>query len=198
MSRESYSSTRSSFRYDALGRVVAMVQPGDSVDLPTRSFEYHLASPLSSVREEQRERSGESGTITTISFFDGLNRARGVVKEGSAPGTFVAEKLAAYDARGNRFFLAYPSVEARADLPSVTGRDGTWTRFDATGRPVAVRNADGSETRTEYTPLGRIESDENDTDPNSPHANTPTTYAFDGLELAPSRRTRRHAGSHHR
>jgi len=55
------------------------------------------------------------------------------------------------------------------------------TEFDATLRVVRATNPDGSHARTEYEPLVTSSFDENDTDPASPHFNTPMRHASDGL-----------------
>jgi RHS repeat-associated protein len=57
----------------------------------------------------------------------------------------------------------------------------TGTRFDATLRPVETTHPDGTLTRTAYEPLVTAVYDENDTDPASPHANTPHVFYVDGL-----------------
>jgi len=55
------------------------------------------------------------------------------------------------------------------------------TFYDATGRTRQVVNTDGTFARTEYFPLTRIESDEEDTNPSSGHYATPKVFYDDGL-----------------
>ncbi|MBI2926735.1 MAG: VCBS repeat-containing protein [Verrucomicrobia bacterium] len=55
------------------------------------------------------------------------------------------------------------------------------TEYDATLRVVQATNPDGTRARTEYEPLVTRAFDENDTDPASPHFNTPMVQFADGL-----------------
>jgi YD repeat-containing protein len=55
------------------------------------------------------------------------------------------------------------------------------TEYDATLRAVRVTNPGGTQARTEYEPLVTRSFDENDTDPASPHFNTPMVNVSDGL-----------------
>jgi len=57
----------------------------------------------------------------------------------------------------------------------------TSTEYDATLRVVRATNPDGTRARTEYEPLATRGFDENDTDPASPHFNTPMVSISDGL-----------------
>lgn len=53
--------------------------------------------------------------------------------------------------------------------------------YDAAGRPIRRVNADGTFSRIAYFPLSRIEWDEEDANPSSPHYDTPLCYYEDGL-----------------
>jgi RHS repeat-associated protein len=57
----------------------------------------------------------------------------------------------------------------------------TRQRYNATLRPVETTNADGTRRRAVYEPLVTLAFDENDTDPVSPHFNTPRAHHRDGL-----------------
>jgi RHS repeat-associated protein len=168
-------------RYDALGRLVSIVKPGDSLELATVRFRYDLASPLSTIRTETRERSGEPGTIVSVEHIDGLGRKRASAQESAEPGRYILSDLVAFDARGNASFSAFPTEERSADLPRVGNRDGTHSSYDATGRVLSTTHVDGSSTSTVYLPLERRDWDENDDDPESEHYDTPTSYRLDGL-----------------
>lgn len=56
------------------------------------------------------------------------------------------------------------------------------TDYDATLRATKVTNPDRTFRRTVYEPLATRSFDENDTDPSSPHSNTPMVHYKDGLE----------------
>jgi RHS repeat-associated protein len=53
--------------------------------------------------------------------------------------------------------------------------------FDATLRELTLTNPDGTWRRTQHEPLATMFYDENDTDPASPHFDTPTIHHTDGL-----------------
>ena len=54
--------------------------------------------------------------------------------------------------------------------------------YDPLARSVRTVNPDGTYSSITYGPLTQIHFDEEDNTPSSPHANTPTTFSFDGLE----------------
>ena len=171
-----------SVKYDALGRVLTLVRPGDSTERPTTSFSYRFGSPTSIVTTQQREHSGQDNVTLRYAHVDGLGRERAIFNEGSTQGQWILSKLSRFDARGQVAFVAYPTVENSADYPSTSsGRDGTESLRDAQGREVAIRHPDGSETQRQYSPLSVASFDENETDSSSAHFNTPTTQKQDGL-----------------
>lgn len=169
------------FRYDGLGRPIALIEPGDSDTLPTRSFEYHLGAPLSRVRSETREKSGQLGAIVQHTYTDGLGRARGTFEE--APDQrWAALELARYGARGWPDFIQHPRFEPSADpVAADPARGGVAVTYDALGRKREETEVDGARRRWEYLPLAAVAHDEDDLDPASPHVGTPSTHHKDGL-----------------
>ena len=170
-----------SFRYDGLGRLTTLVLPGDTLERPTRHYDYELASPLSILRSVEREVAGSEDGIEKLEFYDGFSRLRGRLEEGSVAGQWVARDVAYFDARGNAAFTAHPSFESAPELPPRDGRSGIATRYDAIGRKLGIVHPDGAATQIRYLPLAREESDENDLDPASPHHHTPKRLIEDGL-----------------
>ena len=168
-------------RYDALGRVIALVEPGDTDALPTRVYQYRLGAPTSSVRTEQRVRSGETSTVVTLAVVDSRGRARGTFAAAGG-GRFALSGATSYGARGWSAFAARPSFERSADLPSIDdGRSGVRSTYDSLGRALDETEPDGATRRHEYAPLVARMFDENDTDNGSPHHDTPTRALTDGL-----------------
>ncbi|MGC4070806.1 MAG: toxin TcdB middle/N-terminal domain-containing protein [Polyangiaceae bacterium] len=168
--------------YDAMGRITSIVKPGDSPELPTLSFQYEMAKPLSTVRTQVRERSGEPGTLDKVVLVDGLGRERATFSEGSQAGKWILSGYSRFDARGNARFTAYANETSSTSLPEADAELlGTTSVRDALERVISVRHPDGAEARTEYSPLQRTVWDENDTDPNSPYTDTPIKYDTDGL-----------------
>ena len=182
-------------QYDALGRVVSIVKPGDSIERPTLSFERVIAAPLSSVTTHAREQSGTDNTLDTLEAVDGLGRKRASFSEGTQPGSWILSGFSQLDARGNPKLTAYANEVASLVIPAPSAAlPGTAYMRDAAGRVVVSRHPDGAEARNEYAPLSETSWDENDSDPASPHYGTPTTTHYDGLGPGAFRhRTRRWA-----
>src|SRR6185503_9896280 len=63
----------------------------------------------------------------------------------------------------------------------VNGADKTTTRYDATLREITKTNPDGTFIRTDFEPFLERRFDEDDNQPSSPHAGTPTVLHQDGL-----------------
>ena len=166
--------------YDELGRTVQIVRPGDDEERPTQRFEYTLGAPLSQVRVEQRQRSGEDHVVLEIRHVDGLGRARGSFVR-TDDGRWAASGLVEHGARGWVARAARPSFERSADVVALESRPTPRQEYDALGRTIRSIDVDESETRTEHGPLWRREWDANDSDGDSPHQGTPTTYYDDGL-----------------
>lgn len=147
--------------YDALGRPAAMVQPGDTEDLPTTTYEYVLGSPVSYVRSEQRQRHGETASLVTYRYVDGLGRDRGAYRRMKG-GAWAASGIVDFGPRGLAREAALPFRTTNADLAQVADADATVvTTYDAMGRPLVEREPDGAERRTSYAPLRRTNVDEN-------------------------------------
>ncbi len=167
------------FLYDPLGRLVAIVRPGDSEELPTERYVYELDAPLSRLTVEWRRASGGEAVDTEIRFFDGLARQRGAATDAGAQGWALTGAVD-YDPRGNvrrRYrgaFHAAPGDEISA------GTAFDETIYDALGRVVGVLYPDGTSRLVTWAPLAASEWDEADLDPASPHAETPVHRRYDG------------------
>jgi YD repeat-containing protein len=174
-----------SFSYDPFGRLAAVVKPGDTNDLPTISYVYTVASPVSVVETRQREVSGEAHTLDAYHYMDGLGRSRAKVTE-DAGGTYAITEATAYNARGKKQFAAEPfRCEGISESCSLYGtslavRPGIAYAYDALARVVRITNPDGTAIAVDHFPMGEVISDEDDLDMTSEHAGTPTTRRYDG------------------
>lgn len=175
--------------YDALGRPSNIIEPGDTPQSPTEHYEYHLGSPLSQVEIRSRIASGAEATEIEIRFVDGLGRRRGsaVPFEG---GGWVLHGVPRFGPRGWNSRIARPFVRPdhavaalQADVP------GTQTQYDCTGRVIGQLLPDGARTRVEREPQIERSFDADDTDPASPHFDTPHTRELDGLGRTTAERT---------
>jgi RHS repeat-associated protein len=105
-------------KYDVFGRVVKSIEDGDSESLPTRSYEYidtALASngtitTPSCVITRNRVTSGQSSTIDTYCYYDGLGRV-------------VQTKSMAEDESG---YLRYRTQDSWAASDSVSHKTIAW------------------------------------------------------------------------
>jgi RHS repeat-associated protein len=92
------------FEYDGFGRRLAEWGPGDSAALPTVSYRHEFGAvpgrTLRWVRERtgQGERTGTTGNVESVAWFDGLGRLAGMTVESPA-GRTVTRALV-YDAMG--------------------------------------------------------------------------------------------------
>jgi RHS repeat-associated protein len=166
--------------YDALSRLVAIVEPGDTAPLPTLRYEYVTGTlPVERVMR-RRAVSGAAETIDTREIFDGTDTVvERRVRDGV--GEIVVESTR-LNARG---LVARMYVEHRPAAPAYTPPTDataphTRLHYDALGRLVRKDNPDGSVHTLTYTPLAVIEADEEDTrtDPEATHANTPMRVTF--------------------
>ncbi|MCU0520969.1 MAG: hypothetical protein MUF84_09785, partial [Anaerolineae bacterium] len=128
--------------YDAFGRVVQTVRPGDTLALPTESWLVHAL----------REVSGQAGTHPVVSFYDGLGRAVQTRAEKTNGATQSVVNVT-YDALG-RAIQAYTAVEESftwgfARPAGWDSRPRVTTQYDALGQAVRSVAADGA-TRTAF------------------------------------------------
>ncbi|MEN9581942.1 MAG: tRNA nuclease WapA precursor, partial [Pseudomonadota bacterium] len=172
------------FVHDALSRVVKIIEPGDSLELPTQEFEYILSAPISTLREERRERSGEGDTVSKIGYYDGQSRLRASIEEGAEPGAWVLTQLESFGPRGSKAFEIYPTFVSSLEFPGTAPSElsGKTYRYDALQRLVSHVEPDGATIATEYAPLSKRVWDEHDTDMASTHYDTPMLFESDGLE----------------
>ncbi|HEY6000776.1 MAG TPA: toxin TcdB middle/N-terminal domain-containing protein [bacterium] len=163
---EDFNRNRSEFRYDAFGRLVTIVKPGDSAESPSIEFHFRMAAPRlpdaaggltydydaaggltltagpagpSSVTTGARERSGEAGTWDVVKYTDGLGRPLATVSEAEAGWT--VSRAVTFNARGTpRFaFQPYAAGAAAFGRPSAV-LAATEVRLDAMGREVLRLN----------------------------------------------------------
>lgn len=176
------------YGYDRFGRMSYRADPGDSLENPTHTWTYDVADPIS--RIVQRSRSVQNGPLDTqeITCIDGLGR---VIQKRYllAPNLWSVREHRAFGADGEPITEwrewstsdEYCSAIAPPDAPAVNYTRDARGRVLQTVLPDTSTRAIPSFERTEYRPLTRIVYDAEDTDPSSPHYNTPTLEYHDGL-----------------
>lgn len=190
------------YGYDGFGRRIRIVEPGDSHDLPTISFDYQLGMDVGGdrtinwIEQRSREISGEPGTINTRDFFDGLVRMVMRRADGESPGQVVVSETVSHNPRQlpHRRWLPY-FEEGTLDWSEPRQDTGFLEyEYDAMGRqtiqrqPIAPGATTAKFSRITYFPLVQLLEDEEQTDtvhtdgdPPSPHAGAAMRYTFDGL-----------------
>lgn len=160
-----FNGNRTAFQYDSFWRLVGIVKPGDSAELPTARFRYEPGDPfrglhyrydtngaltlvpagaatvVNAVTTEQREVAGQAGVFVTVSFTDGAGHKLGTVHEDVEPGTWVAKDFKRYSSQGEESLALLPFATDSADyvVPSAE-RTRVASFYDAAGRVLRTVN----------------------------------------------------------
>jgi RHS repeat-associated protein len=155
--------------YDAFGRVVKIIGPGDSEAYPTVSNEYHLTGtpPHSLVRKQRIEhhqdgRPESDRTLDSFTYFDGLGRVL-QTKSPGADGTQLVSGRVGFNNRGlPEKIFASVTVNYSTSMASESDT-GLYTtlEYDALGRVVKVLNADGTSSTKHFSDWQESAYDEN-------------------------------------
>jgi len=170
------------FVYDAFGRIVKLVKPGDTLALPTQEFGYALGNPRSAITTQQREQSGTQNVLTSVIYFDGLGRKLQTRREAEGD-QVVVEGAMMFNARQSERDAWLPYFGSGFEY---TQPDPALLRtskvYDPLGRLVHTTNPDGSFTSVSFQPLAQVQADEEDNRQDSVYFNTPKNLFYDGLE----------------
>lgn len=164
-------------QYDALARIIAEIEPGDTSAFPTVSYDYKTGQAPVEAMTRRRAVSGQPATIDTRDLYDGS-------------GSLIERRVS--DAIGE--IVLFSQVNNARGLAAGLWREYRPTSaiyaapdpaqphaamlYDATGRIVQQLNRDGSRRTFSYAPLLIVEADEEDNRVGGTHANTPTRYLF--------------------
>ena len=187
---QNLSSRRSTlYTYDAFGRLVTTIAPGDdTADAPTSATTYELSNPTSRVITQQRSQSGQPYDIETIQCLDGKGRTY-QTRQRLRDGLYQVSGFSVFNTRGGtrRVYQPYTSPSGECDDAPPEGTLFTTFHRDSTYRLLTTTLPDGaiygsdSVLRSVHLPLATQSWDAEDMDPTSPHAGTPTLTRFDGL-----------------
>ncbi len=170
------------YGYDEFGRLTSQLLPGDSLNSPSITYEYELKKPISRIIIRKRVRKNSPETTENISCFDGLGRklAKKIKLENSR---YIVLQHVEYNRLGlhAKAWKAYESDNSKCSFSAPSSVKYTSFFYDGLSRRVKQINPDGSIEKIVYEPLKTIEFDPEDTDPKSPHYNTPKITYFDGL-----------------
>lgn len=173
----------STFAYDALGRVAAIVKPGDTHERPTLRYTYELSAPLSRVTTEARVWSGRDDIDRAFALYDGFGRKRADLAT-AGDGRWVVSAVGRLDARGTarrhlQPWFATPDQVSAAVLTHDGPGDDSFR--DALGRVVRTRSPLGIESKVAFEPFVTKTWDGAQSDDKSPYEHTPSIQATDGL-----------------
>ena len=170
------------FVYDTFSRLHKIVEPGDTLELPTQQFSYAIGSPRSAITTEQRVQSGGNDVLTSVTYYDGLGRKLQTRRE-AADNKVVVEEAVTYNARQSVYQQFQPYyADGFAYQPPPAAQPKNMLYYDAMSRVVRTENPDGTYSSIIHRPLAQVQRDEEDNRADSPHANTPTTLVYDGLQ----------------
>ncbi|MCB9750692.1 MAG: hypothetical protein H6713_11965 [Myxococcales bacterium] len=176
---------------DGLGRVTKIIEPGDTLALPTAEYVYFLdgATPPA-VLALALQRSGEAARARELQHLDGLGRLRQRVTEDDEPGGAILAEALSYAVDGEvAARVAGQRVDASAlDVGGAVSLDAGWAREelcrDALGRERERLDADGRVTQTSFGPLRSEQRDHEDLFSgviDGRYADTPRRTTMDGL-----------------
>lgn len=174
------SGQRSTARYDALARLVAAVEPGDSDAAPTRTLGY-ATDVLPTVVTEATATAPGSPARVRRQFLDGAGR---VVqqRETDAAGE-VCSATRRYGLRGAQTRVYLPFRPAGPGYePADDNAPHTELRYDPLGRVVATRRADGGLATVTYLPGVIEERDAEQNRAGSPHTGALTRRIVDAAQ----------------
>ena len=177
-------------RYDAFGRLLAVLDPSDSLPgvlstEPRIELIYTDMAPLS--RVELRERQPGHPVRISNMYVDGAGVAELTLSQANVAGAtqWLATGLVERDGRGLPI-VAYKAFEYLGSLvtPYLGAPSGTkhlTYQYDPWGRNVGVMEDSVLRSKVEYEPLRTTYYDAEDVKVGGPHFNTPTRVTQDGF-----------------
>ncbi|MEM9387580.1 MAG: SpvB/TcaC N-terminal domain-containing protein [Pseudomonadota bacterium] len=176
------------YRYDPIARLIAIVEPGDTLAAPTVEYAYELITPVDELRTinaiwtARRERAG-AGTVDSRSYFDGRGEQVMVREEADVAGRVVVRDAVTFNSRAlaAHQFLPYQESGTLAYQDPNLAEDSVTLAYDALGRISTTTQPDGTFRTTQYEPLAQLVHDEAQTQPGSPHFGAATRLIEDGL-----------------
>lgn len=144
--------------FDALARILARVEPGDTNSLPTLAFAYNVSQLPISETQHLRTESGAPSTIDTRVFYDGESmpiESRMADEAGE-----IATASRVYNSRGLliRDHVPWRPSSGAYTVPSQSVPHSAFT-YDALGRILVHKNAEGHLSTKTYGPRTISETD---------------------------------------
>jgi RHS repeat-associated protein len=177
------------YSWDEFGRLAATIEPGDTAEAPSATYEYLLAGPASRVVLRERTGPGEATDLVTVRCIDGRGRTyqerRRISGDGYRVTGFLTHNL---QGMPREIFDAYLGTGDGCDAAAPDGTLSQRKRYDALGRevghiqPPAGDETGSAESRTVLGIFSEADWDLEDTLEGGSHADTPTTARRNGLD----------------
>jgi RHS repeat-associated protein len=169
------------YRYDPLGRMIKLLEPGDVEETPTREVAYDFSAVRIRMIDRGRSQPAGGADIETVTCHDGQGRlyqTRTLLSGDS----YQVSGFTEFNKKGNpvRKYQPFVGSSSECDLAPPSGVPFESLRYDALDRQTDTIHPDGSVRTVAFLPLGEALYDENDTDSSGPFANTPTIQRKDG------------------
>jgi len=178
-------------RYDGLGRMTALIAPGDDEEAPTVRHVYHLDGEVAPT-VSTLQRVDDDTVQMRVDHLDGLGRLRSRVSQDDEGHGAALVRAVRYDAEGNEAgVLEGAWLDASALMPG-GGLDpvawaqllpqarATVTTRDALGRPTKIVDAEGRTSTRQYAPGVVIARDPGDLTGEDGYSDAPRLAYSDG------------------
>lgn len=173
----------SRFAFDALGRVVRLALPGDSLADPTETVAFHLheSPPFA---ELTQKRGTNASRARRRMYYDG----NGEVRQTRATVDDSVVVVSGFESRNARGWLGRrgdPTFASSLDFSPAPEASISTLHYDAIGRVIATDLPGGRRTRVVFDAFHTVSYDANDTDDSPANLargffDTPTTHRLDG------------------
>ncbi|HNV24545.1 MAG TPA: hypothetical protein PKH98_06635, partial [Candidatus Omnitrophota bacterium] len=150
--------------YDVLGRIIKTIEPGDSLEWPTESFEYLFSSQYVRILNYKRIYSGQPHTMDIANFYDGLGRKIQSKSRAAEEEVFIVSHQIEYNPRGQIFKQYGPRFTNNGfDVLDAIDASSPATSYyyDPLGRLIQKVNPDGTFLNSVYENHRIITQDEN-------------------------------------
>ena len=150
---------QTSAQYDAFGRIVKLIRPGDDSASPTISIAYSDAFPFTTTITQKIN---STQNYSVIRKYDGIGRGTQVTSGGTIVDTVyqsptVTKQSVPYTGASPNLFTT-TTVNPTAHTTTVTAPDGTFTVTTTNGLQTTFTDARGNVTDSVADVLGRVTS----------------------------------------
>ncbi|MEO1270522.1 MAG: toxin TcdB middle/N-terminal domain-containing protein, partial [Myxococcota bacterium] len=176
------------YEYDNFGRLSGKRLPGALHEL-SEVYHYELANPSSRIRIQKRSTLGGPLDLEVARCMDGKGRTY-QTRTRLAEGSWQVDGLKVFNVRGSEWRVYQPYLDTHAACETLLPDDVRYTDYRRDGQyrllemiepDAELYGGQPSVSRTVYAPLMTMAWDPEDSDPDSPHFETPTIQTTNGL-----------------